>query len=689
MEKFVVSARKYRPANFNSVVGQAHITDTLRNAIKFGQLSHAYLFTGPRGVGKTTCARIFAKAINCMNPTAESEACGVCESCLAFEQGRSFNIHELDAASNNSVDDIRALNEKVRIAPQVGKYSLYIIDEVHMLSTGAFNAFLKTLEEPPHYAIFILATTEKHKILPTILSRCQSYDFKRIRLEDIVQYLKFIAQNENVDYDEESLHLIAAKADGGMRDALSMFDRVVSFCGNQLRYDRVAECIGSLDLNTYFETMDMVMAEDFGSLLMLLDSIVNKGFEAGQFVSGLAEHIRNLVVVKNPATMSLLEVSSAMAQRYQMQASKMDIDMLLNAMNLINTVDNTYRNATNRRLHVELGLVKLCGLKKKDNFIADIYPMPQIVASPSVNRDNAQAAQLKAAGGGSDSGAAQKTNAADNLVANTIESGQNSKQNTIAVTDNNSTSGNSAENQTSKSEPRIELSRSSTQVQEMRSAANAELVGNNKAATNLAGDENQRGSRTDDGARNTNAGRSSVSRFSLSGHMMASNAKAENNIAAGADIDQKAAVVDNGKTDTQIAETNSVQANNNATQYEAEALSDQEVEARLKHRFTEIIDLWNQRHRPRLATVLSENTITGNRIIIKVPHESPAQEIIQNKIQIEMDIRQIIGVVAVVEVEICDEPMKYAPVSVEQKLQHLINLNPMITKLRDELDLTL
>lgn len=261
MESFVVSARKYRPATFRSVVGQSHITETLRNAIARGQLAHAYLFTGPRGVGKTTCARIFAKAINCLTPTAEHEACGECESCRAFAEGRSFSIHELDAASNNSVEDIRALTEKVRIPPQVGRYSVYIIDEVHMLSANAFNAFLKTLEELPHYAVFILATTEKHKILPTILSRCQCYDFNRIRVEDTVRYLQYIAGQEGITYDDEALHVIAQRADGGMRDALSMFDRVVSFCGTELTGDKVAESLNVLDYNTYFAATDLALGE--------------------------------------------------------------------------------------------------------------------------------------------------------------------------------------------------------------------------------------------------------------------------------------------------------------------------------------------------------------------------------------------------------------------------------------------
>jgi DNA polymerase-3 subunit gamma/tau len=369
MDNFIVSARKYRPAVFRSVVGQGHITSTLQNAITRGQLAHAYLFCGPRGVGKTTCARIFAKAINCLTPR-EGEACNECESCRAFNEGRSFSIHELDAASNNSVDDIRHLTDQVRIPPQVGRYSVYIIDEVHMLSLSAFNAFLKTLEEPPAHAVFILATTEKHKIIPTILSRCQTYDFNRIRVEDGVEYLKYIASQEGVTADEEALHIIAQKADGGMRDALSMFDKAVSFGGGELTAKTVAETLNVLDYDTFFRVTDLIVEGNYAETLVLFDDVLRHGFGGQTFVAGLNEHFRNLLMSKDPRTIPLLEVTGGVAQRYAEQAQKATAVFLFEAVALLTGLDTGFRTATNQRLHIELGLMKLCGMGQKKN-IAD------------------------------------------------------------------------------------------------------------------------------------------------------------------------------------------------------------------------------------------------------------------------------------------------------------------------------
>jgi DNA polymerase-3 subunit gamma/tau len=397
MENFVVSARKYRPATFSLVVGQDHITSTLKNAIARGQLAHAYLFCGPRGVGKTTCARIFAKAINCFSPV-NNEACNECESCRSFNEGRSFNIHELDAASNNSVEDIRSLTDQVRVPPQVGRYSVYIIDEVHMLSAAAFNAFLKTLEEPPAHAIFILATTEKHKIIPTILSRCQIFDFNRIRVEDSVAYLQFIAEQEGVTYDDESLNLIAQKADGGMRDALSMFDKAVSFCGQSLSFREVARSLNVLDYDTYFTTVDTLMAGDYTSALLLFDRVLASGFSAQIFMAGLGQHMRDLLMCRDEKTMPLLEVTGTLLQRYRTQAATCDPEFLFGAISLLAQLDNIIRTATNQRLTVELGLMKLCRLSQKKNEpIGEYFELPPLkgitpLAQPTIATTTATAA---------------------------------------------------------------------------------------------------------------------------------------------------------------------------------------------------------------------------------------------------------------------------------------------------------
>jgi len=360
MENFIVSARKYRPITFETVVGQQHITGTLKNAIKNNQLAQAFLFCGPRGVGKTTCARILAKTINCTSLTAEQEACGTCESCQSFQSGHSFNFHELDAASNNSVDDIRSLIEQVRIPPQAGKYKIYIIDEVHMLSTSAFNAFLKTLEEPPPYAIFILATTEKHKILPTILSRCQIFDFNRIQVEDIAGHLSKIAQRENIIAEPDGLHIIAQKADGGLRDALSMFDQIVSYTNRNVTYKAVIDNLNILDYDYYFRLTDYLTNGDVSNTLLLFNEILNNGFDGNNFINGLAGHFRNLLVGKDNQTIKLLEVSENIKQKYLTQSNSTNLGFILTALNLANQCDLNYKNSKNQRLQVELALIKMC-----------------------------------------------------------------------------------------------------------------------------------------------------------------------------------------------------------------------------------------------------------------------------------------------------------------------------------------
>ena len=362
MENYIVSARKYRPSTFESVVGQRALTTTLKNAIATQKLAHAYLFCGPRGVGKTTCARIFAKTINCMTPTADGEACNQCESCVAFNEQRSYNIHELDAASNNSVDDIRQLVEQVRIPPQIGKYKVYIIDEVHMLSASAFNAFLKTLEEPPRHAIFILATTEKHKILPTILSRCQIYDFNRISVEDTVNHLSYVASKEGISAEPEALNVIAMKADGGMRDALSIFDQVVSFTGGNITYKSVIDNLNVLDYEYYFRLTDCFLANKVSDALMLFNDVLNKGFDGSHFITGLSSHFRDLLVGKDPVTLPLLEVGASIRQRYQEQAQKCPLPFLYKAMKLCNECDLNYRISKNKRLLVELTLIQVAQL---------------------------------------------------------------------------------------------------------------------------------------------------------------------------------------------------------------------------------------------------------------------------------------------------------------------------------------
>ncbi len=362
MENYIVSARKYRPSTFESVVGQRALTTTLKNAIATQKLAHAYLFCGPRGVGKTTCARIFAKTINCMTPTADGEACNQCESCVAFNEQRSYNIHELDAASNNSVDDIRQLVEQVRIPPQIGKYKVYIIDEVHMLSASAFNAFLKTLEEPPRHAIFILATTEKHKILPTILSRCQIYDFNRISVEDTVNHLSYVASKEGITAEPEALNVIAMKADGGMRDALSIFDQVVSFTGGNITYKSVIDNLNVLDYEYYFRLTDCFLENKVSDALLLFNDILNKGFDGSHFITGLSSHFRDLLVGKDPVTLPLLEVGASIRQRYQEQAQKCPLPFLYRAMKLCNECDLNYRISKNNRLLVELTLIQVAQL---------------------------------------------------------------------------------------------------------------------------------------------------------------------------------------------------------------------------------------------------------------------------------------------------------------------------------------
>ena len=410
MDEYIVSARKYRPMSFDSVVGQQALTTTLKNAVKSGKLAHAYLFCGPRGVGKTTCARIFAKAINCEHPTADSEACNECESCKAFNEGRSYNIFELDAASNNSVENIKSLMDQTRIPPQVGRYKVFIIDEVHMLSTAAFNAFLKTLEEPPAHVIFILATTDKHKILPTILSRCQIYDFERMTVPNIINHLKRVAEKENIQYDEEALNVIAEKADGGMRDALSIFDQVASYSQGNITYQKVIEDLNVLDAENYFNIIDLALENKVSEIMVLLNSVINKGFDGGHLVNGLASHVRNVLMAKDAQTLPLLEVSEQLRNRYQLQAQKCPVSFLYTALQIMNRCDVEYRQSSNKRLLVELTLIQVAQITQKDDDVpasgrspkrlkslfknlilkAQQKPTPQVVGSLKCDDDAAR-----------------------------------------------------------------------------------------------------------------------------------------------------------------------------------------------------------------------------------------------------------------------------------------------------------
>lgn len=407
MDEYIVSARKYRPMSFDSVVGQQALTTTLKNAVKSGKLAHAYLFCGPRGVGKTTCARIFAKAINCEHPTKEGEACNECESCKAFTEGRSYNIFELDAASNNSVENIKTLMEQTRIPPQVGRYKVFIIDEVHMLSTAAFNAFLKTLEEPPAHVIFILATTEKHKILPTILSRCQIYDFERMTVPNIINHLKAVAEKENIQYEEQALNIIAEKADGGMRDALSIFDQAASFSQGNITYQKVIEDLNVLDEDNYFNIINLALENKVSDIMVLLNNVINKGFDGGHLINGLASHVRNVLMAKDAQTLPLLEVSEQQRKRYQEQAQKCPTLFLYNALKIMNRCDVEYRQSSNKRLLVELTLIQVAQITQKDDDVpasgrspkrlkslfknlilkAQLKPTPQVVGSLKHDND--------------------------------------------------------------------------------------------------------------------------------------------------------------------------------------------------------------------------------------------------------------------------------------------------------------
>ena len=630
MDNFIVSARKYRPATFVSVVGQAHITSTLKNAITRGQLAHAYLFCGPRGVGKTTCARIFAKAINCLNP-AEGEACNECESCRAFNEGRSFNIHELDAASNNSVDDIRNLTDQVRIPPQIGRYSIYIIDEVHMLSLSAFNAFLKTLEEPPAHAVFILATTEKHKIIPTILSRCQIYDFNRIRVEDTVGYLKYIAGEENVSHDEESLHIIARKSDGGMRDALSMFDKVVSFCGNSLAGKQVAETLNVLDYETYFKATDMMLDGNYSDLLVLFDSVLRKGFGAQIFVGGLNEHMRSLLMCKDPRTLPLLEVTGSIAQDYLNQAAKCSVPMLFEAVNLLTSVESGYRTAANQRLHVELGLMKLCGMNQKkkvadssqaeDDLTLPTLPEPVTNSTPAAKTIEKTAT------------ASIGTHTAGESIPTVVP------VNTPAA---------------GQSQAFVDLEKSSGEIKDNTPAVTEQL---SHPRQETADHEKPRPAAKPGPAVN-NGG--SVTGFSLKSLI-------------------------NGDAAAISGQEEAEQEENTLSEEERD---DPNVEHKLAKACISLAKELES-HRPRLSTALNGVAVTDNMLLFRVSNDTLKEEIERNMLDLKKRLSELGGLKTAIEfvIEVVVDNSVAKPYKPEDKLIHLTEKNPSLTELRKILNL--
>ena len=625
MSEFIASARKYRPATFASVVGQQSITSTLKNAIERGQLAHAYLFCGPRGVGKTTCARIFAKAINCMNPHG-AEACNECESCRSFNEGRSLNIHELDAASNNSVDDIRSLIEQVRILPQIGKYSLFIIDEVHMLSPQAFNAFLKTLEEPPKHAVFILATTEKHKIIPTILSRCQVYDFNRIRVEDAVGYLKHIAQQEGVTYDEESLNLIAQKADGGMRDALSMFDKAVSFCNSNLQYKEVAQTLNVLDYDTYFSMTDLLLAGDYTTALIRFDEVLSKGFSAQTFMSGLNQHLRDLLLAKGPA-ISLIELTGSLLERYRQQAAACPTEYLFGAISILTEADGKIKQSSNQRLLVELGLMKIAGLGKKKNngepLEFDIEAEYTLPALP----DTITPAQASS----------------QNIVTTAAA------VSTAASTPAASAVGSAATGSAVSNAPSAPATAPSAAQTSTPSAASQPAT--TAPATPSAP------STPAQSAQPTATRRSSLGNFSISALM--------NNSAPR-----------NTETTEESNEPQEVVQYDPATEHKISTMREQVIASILEER-------------PRFVVAFEKMRVKDHTIYLEVPSQTLYEEIMRSKTEILLQIVRTAGVNGSLEMEIkVNEQIKASrPIKLEDRIKHMNDKNPNLLELKKILDM--
>ena len=628
MSEFIVSARKYRPATFRSVVGQKHITSTLQNAIERGQLAHAYLFCGPRGVGKTTCARIFAKAINCLHPHG-AEACNECESCRSFNEGRSLNIHELDAASNNSVEDIRTLIEQVRIIPQVGRYSVFIIDEVHMLSAAAFNAFLKTLEEPPAHAIFILATTEKHKIIPTILSRCQIYDFNRIRVEDAVDYLRYIASQEGITSDEESLNLIAQKADGGMRDALSMFDKAVSFCGTSLDYRHVAQTLNVLDYDTYFGITDRLLAGNYVEALVAFDEVLSKGFSGQTFMAGLNRHMRDLLMAKRPETLRLIEMTGTLLERYRAQAEACEVGFLFGAISILTELDAKIRQSSNQRLLVELGLMKISGLGQKKNeglTSSAEYPLPELTPRPAVPATAPQGAPAPPATPRPAAPTATPPTAGP-AAPTTAEAAS-----PAAPTQGPTTAQTAA--------PATELS----------AAATGPATG---AATGVATGTTATGTarRTATARRPLVSGTSLSAMIAAAGAPESAPAEAEKAVTAAPVIDP-------------------------ASAEKLEAARDR------------ILQLIRER-RPRFVAAFELMTVRGNTLSVSVPTTELRDEILRSRTAMLTRIARLAGIEGALELEVIvnEQVRATRPIRLEDRVKYLTEKNPLVAELRKALDL--
>ena len=693
MSDFIVSARKYRPATFASVVGQKHITSTLKNAIERGQLAHAYLFCGPRGVGKTTCARIFAKAINCLNPNG-SEACNECESCRSFNEGRSLNIHELDAASNNSVEDIRTLIEQVRIIPQVGRYSVFIIDEVHMLSAAAFNAFLKTLEEPPAHAIFILATTEKHKIIPTILSRCQIYDFNRIRVEDGVEYLKYIASQEGIAADEESLNLIAQKADGGMRDALSMFDKAVSFCGKALDYRNVAQTLNVLDYDTYFGVTEMLLAGNYVDTLVTFDSVLSRGFSGQTFMAGLNRHMRDLLMAKRPETLRLIEMTGTLLERYRTQAGACDVEFLFGAISCLTELDGKIRQSSNQRLLVELGLMKIAGLgqKKNDSLTSSgEYPLPTLTprtagsapaAAPAAAGQPAPRLATNASGNPGAPAAATATaqpagvsatgNPATNAPAANASGNPEAPAAATAQPAGVSATGNPATNAPATSASGNPAAPASATAQPAAQAAGA-ATAPPSAATSAAMPAASPAGRP---AAGTSAGPTAQ------GTLPAQPAPGMKRrpLISGASLSELLASA-GGDPDEELSD--------GETPDEPETVRiDPDCAEKLEHARGRILNLIKEK-RPRFVPAFELMTFRDNTISVSVPTTELREEILRSKTGMLMRIAELAGIEGMIELEVTvNEEIRAArPIKLEDRVRYITEKNPLVAELRKALDL--